>query len=60
MSQPQTPSQGAAPSAETEKQRIDQMGDELNRGVGDNEPDPATASDPPSDIARGDEKRDPA
>jgi hypothetical protein len=59
MSEPQSPSAstGATPSAETEKERIDQMGEELNRGVGDEEPDPATAANPPKDIKAGAKKR---
>jgi hypothetical protein len=56
MSEPRA-STGAAPSAETEKERIDQMGNEADLGAGNEEPDPATAADPPSDLKAGDKKR---
>jgi hypothetical protein len=46
-----------APSAEELKQRFDKIGEESNLGAGENEPDPVTADNPPSDIKAGDEKR---
>ena len=35
------------------------MSDQTNFGAGNQEPDPATAENPPSDISAGDQKRDP-
>jgi hypothetical protein len=46
MSEAQTPSTGAAPSAEAEKNRIEEMGAETDLGAGDQEPDPATTESP--------------
>ena len=46
-----------APSAEKLKERIDELGKKSNLGAGENEPDPATAENPPRDIKAGDEKR---
>jgi hypothetical protein len=46
-----------APSAEELKERFNKVGEESNLGAGENEPDPATAEQPPSDIRAGDEKR---
>ncbi|MDT7718258.1 MAG: hypothetical protein QOH09_4250 [Pseudonocardiales bacterium] len=46
-----------APSAEELKERFNKVGEESNLGAGENEPDPATAEQPPSDISAGDEKR---
>ncbi|HZD16451.1 MAG TPA: hypothetical protein VE196_15285 [Pseudonocardiaceae bacterium] len=46
-----------APSAEELKDRFNKVGEESNLGAGENEPDPATAEQPPSDIRAGDEKR---
>ena len=57
MSEPKTPAEGAPP-AEAVKKHVDQTGQEKNLGAGDQEPDPATAADPPSDIGAGDKKRE--
>jgi hypothetical protein len=46
-----------APSAEELKERVDQLGKEENLGEGNQEPDPATAETPPSDVQAGDQKR---
>ncbi|MCU1612325.1 MAG: hypothetical protein JWM45_4241 [Pseudonocardiales bacterium] len=46
-----------APSAEELKERFNKVGEESNLGAGENEPDPATAEQPPRDISAGDEKR---
>jgi hypothetical protein len=51
------PSSGNAPSAEEFKDRVDQIGEQSNLGVGGQEPDPATAEQPPSDVEAGDAKR---
>ena len=48
---------GKAPSAEEFKERVDNIGEQVNTGVGEQEPDPVTADAPPSDIQAGDEKR---
>ena len=56
MSEPRTPAEGAPP-AETVKEHVKQTGEDKNLGAGDEEPDPATADAPPSDIGAGDEKR---
>lgn len=56
MSEPHTPARGA-PSAEEVKDHVKQTGEETNLGAGNQEPDPATAESPPSDIKAGDEKR---
>ena len=53
------PSSESAPSAETLKERVDKLGSETNLGAGNNEPDPATAENPPSDRKQGDRERDP-
>lgn len=52
------PSTGNAPSAEELKDRVDDLGAQSDLGAGDQEPDPATAESPPSDIQAGDEKRE--
>jgi hypothetical protein len=46
-----------APSADELKERFDELGDKSNLGAGEQEADPATADNPPSDIKAGDEKR---
>ena len=46
-----------APSAEELKKRFEKVGEESNLGAGEQEPDPATADNPPSDLQAGDEKR---
>ena len=55
MSQPS--SESAPPSAEVEKERVADLQEETNLGAGNQEPDPATASDPPSDLKAGDAAR---
>jgi hypothetical protein len=47
-----------APSADELKQRFEKIGTESNLGAGEEEPDPATADSPPSDIKAGDQKRE--
>lgn len=51
------PSSEDAPSAEELKERVGTLGEKTNLGAGDNEPDPATAENPPSDAEHGDQKR---
>jgi hypothetical protein len=38
--------------------KMSQAGDVTNSGAGNEEPDPATAENPPVDIKAGDEKRE--
>jgi hypothetical protein len=47
-----------APSAEEEKERIAEIGKQTNLGAGNQEPDPATAQTPPSDVRAGDKERE--
>ena len=54
------PSAEETPSADTVKERVDKLGSEMNLGSGDQEPDPATAENPPRDLQEGDSERDPA
>lgn len=51
------PSTGNAPSAEEFKERLDKMDAQTDTGAGEQEPDPVTATNPPSDIRAGDQKR---
>jgi hypothetical protein len=46
-----------APSAEELKKRIEELGEKSNLGAGAEEPDPATAENPPSEPKAGDEQR---
>lgn len=57
MSEPHTPA-GGAPSADEVKEHVKQVGEEANLGAGNQEPDPATAENPPSEIRSGDKKRE--
>ncbi|MGH3874352.1 MAG: hypothetical protein ACRDSR_23105 [Pseudonocardiaceae bacterium] len=57
MSMSQPSSETAPPSAEVEKERVAELHQELNLGAGNQEPDPATAAEPPSDIKAGDAAR---
>lgn len=57
MSEPHTPPEGAPP-ADAVKEHVKQTHEETNLGAGDEEPDPATAEDPPSQTSAGDKKRD--
>lgn len=59
MSEPHTPP-GGAPSAEEVQDSVQRSQEDLNLGAGNEEPDPATAEDPPADLRAGDAKRDPA
>lgn len=56
MSQPS--SETAPPSAEVEKERVGKLQEQMNLGAGNQEPDPATAEDPPRDISAGDKARE--
>jgi hypothetical protein len=53
------PSTGEAPSAETLKERVGKLHEEQDLGAGNQEPDPATAENPPSQGQQGDRERDP-
>lgn len=53
------PSSGNAPSAGEFKDRVDTIGDQTDLGSSNQEPDPATAENPPSEIDAGDDKRKP-
>lgn len=57
MSEPHTPAEGA-PSADAVKEHVKQVDEATNLGAGNEEPDPATAEDPPNEIRAGDKKRD--
>jgi hypothetical protein len=57
VSESPAPAEGT-PSAEEVAERVSQVGEETNLGAGNQEPDPATAENPPSDISAGEEKRD--
>ncbi|MGH3913043.1 MAG: hypothetical protein ACRDTC_06490 [Pseudonocardiaceae bacterium] len=59
MSEPQTPPAGA-PSAGDVQEHVQERQEDLNLGAGNEEPDPATAENPPSDLQAGDSKREPA
>jgi len=58
MSEPHTPTAGA-PSADEVQEHVKQAGEGTNLGAGNEEPDPATAENPPGDLAKGDQKRNP-
>lgn len=47
------------PTADKLKERVGVMSEQTNLGVGNQEPDPATADNPPSDIKAGDQAREP-
>jgi hypothetical protein len=57
MPQSQPSSETAPPSAEEENERVSALQEQTNLGAGDQEPDPATAENPPSDIRTGDKAR---
>lgn len=57
MSEPHTPA-GGAPSADQVKENVKQFGEETNLGAGNQEPDPATAENPPGQTGAGDKKRE--
>jgi len=59
MSKTQPSSEDAPPSAEVEKERVGKLQEQTNLGAGNQEPDPATAENPPSDIRAGDKERNP-
>jgi hypothetical protein len=51
------PSSENAPSADELKDRVKTLDEQQNLGAGDEEPDPATAENPPSEIRAGDKER---
>ena len=53
------PATEETPSAEVLKDRIDTLHEQTNLGAGNDEPDPATAEDPPSNLKEGDKERNP-
>ena len=55
-----TPSLVHSAGARVERERVGAMNEQTNLGAGNQEPDPATAENPPSDIAAGDKIRDTA
>lgn len=57
MSEPHTPREGAPPADEV-KEHVKQFGESTNLGAGNEEPDPATAENPPDEIRAGDKKRE--
>lgn len=58
MTEPRTPA-GGAPPAGTVQDHVKQTGEDKNLGTSNEEPDPATADNPPSDLRKGDEERNP-
>jgi len=58
MAESQTPAEGG-PSADTVADRMDQRGEEANRGSANEQPDPATQDAPPQDNPAGDAARNP-
>jgi hypothetical protein len=58
MSEPHTPA-GGAPPADAVEEHVKQFGEETNLGAGNEEPDPATADAPPSELMEGGVKRNP-
>jgi hypothetical protein len=57
VSQRQPSSETAPPSAEEERKRVSALQEQTNLGAGNQEPDPATAKNPPSDTKAGDKAR---
>jgi hypothetical protein len=57
MSEPRTPA-GGAPPADAVAEHVEQVDKATNLGAGDEEPDPATAENPPNQVGAGDEKRE--
>ncbi len=57
MSEPHTPP-GGAPPADAVQEHVKKFGEEANLGAGNQEPDPATAANPPDELRAGDKKRD--
>jgi hypothetical protein len=53
----ESPSSENAPSADELSERVGKLDDQANLGAGNEEPDPATAEDPPSEVRAGDQKR---
>ena len=58
MTAPDTP-EGATPSADVLKERVEELGQESDLGSGEQEPDPVTSEAPPQDLQSGDSKRRP-
>lgn len=52
------PSSEGAPSADVLKERVDEMGRDLDLGEGNDEPDPATADNPPRAGGHGNRERE--
>jgi hypothetical protein len=57
MSESHAPTEGTSSSAEEIKENVRQEHEATDLGAGEEEPDPATAENPPSDLASGAEKR---
>ena len=57
MSESYTPAEGTSSSAEEIKENVQQEHQPTNLGVGDEEPDPATAENPPKDHRAGAQER---
>ncbi len=56
MSAPHTPA-GGAPPADAVTEHVAQVDEAANSGAGNEEPDPATAENPPNQVKAGDEQR---
>jgi hypothetical protein len=52
------PSAEEDPSAEVLQERVDELHEKTNLGAGNEEPDPATADNPPRESGQGDRERD--
>lgn len=46
------------PSADEIKKRMEDLGEQENQGAGNEDPDPATAENPPTDRSEGENVRD--
>lgn len=53
----ENPSAENAPSADELKERVGKLDQQTNLGAGNEEPDPATAEDPPGEVRAGGKKR---
>ncbi|MCA1674700.1 MAG: hypothetical protein LC799_21740 [Actinobacteria bacterium] len=53
------PSAQETPSAEVLQERVDKLDEKTDLGAGNEEPDPATAQNPPAQRREGDSERDP-
>ncbi len=57
MSESHAPTEGTSSSAEEIKENVRQEHEATDLGAGEEEPDPATAENPPKDFKAGDKER---